>query len=235
MLSEIWNYKLEFYHNVFPNDNFYFVVSKTSNVCGVNIYVSNSFVVHELDYLRIPSTSENFIENLWLEIVNGNKKYIIGGIYRHPKQNIDKFNKLLDNCLSMIYKTKTSCIIAGNINIDLIRYNSHNPTSDFVNNLLFNIFLPIIIMPTQITDLSATLIDHIYYYDGSNFKRNVTIKSGNLWCDLTDHLPNYILIFNKHIKPKQNVRFVRIFSDSNIDKFKKVNKCNKLASIISFR
>jgi len=92
----------------------------------------------------------------------------------------------------MIYKTKTSCIIAGDINIDLMRYNSHNATFDFVNNLLLNNFLPIIIMPTQITDSSATFVDYIYYYDDSNSKRNVNIKSGNLWCDLTDHLPNYI-------------------------------------------
>jgi len=197
-------------------------VSETSNVCGVGIYVKNSFLVYELDHLRIPSTADNIIENLWLEIINGNKKYIMGGIYRHPNQNIDEFNNLLDNCLSMIYKTKTPCIIAGDINIDLIRYNSHNPTSDFVNNLLLNNFLPVIIMPTRITDSSATLVDHIYYYDGSNSKRNVNIRSGNLWCDLTDHLPNYILILNKHIKTKQNVRFVRIFSDSNIDKFNKL-------------
>ena len=147
---------------------------------------------------------------------------IIGGIYRHPNQNIDEFNNLLDSCLSMMYKTKTSCIIAGDIDIDLIRYNSHNPTFDFENNLLLNNFLPIIIMPTRITDSSATLVDHIYYYDGSNSKRNVNIKSGNLWCHLTDYLSNYILILNKHIKIKQNVRFVRIFSNSNIDKFKKL-------------
>ena len=54
-----------------------------------------------------------------------------------------------------------------------------------------------------------------------NSKRDINIKSGNLWCDLTDHLPNYILISNKCSKTKLNPRLVRIFSDSNIDKFKK--------------
>jgi len=83
----------------------------------------------------------------------------------------------------MIHKTKTPCIIAGDININLIVYNNRNPTSDFVNNLLLNNFLPTIIMPTRITDLSATLVDHIYYCEGSycNSKKNVNIKSGNLW------------------------------------------------------
>ena len=76
-------------------------------------------------------------------------------------------------------------------------------------------------MPTRITDSSATLVDHIYYSKGCNSKRDVNIKSGNLWCDLTDHLPNYILIVNKHNKTNPNLRFVSIFSDRNIDKFKK--------------
>jgi len=136
-------------------------------------------------------------------------------------KKIDEFNYLLDNCLSVIQKTKIPCVIAGDINIDLIRYSSHNPTSDYVNNLLVNNFMPTIIMPTRITDLSETLVDHIYYSEGSNSKRDINIKSGNLWCDLIDHLPNYILIFNKYNKTKLNPRLVRIFSDSNIDKFKK--------------
>jgi len=162
------------------------------------------------------------IENLWLEVIRGNKKYIVGGIYRHPNQNIDEFNNLLDQSLSIIRNTKAPCIIAGDINIDLIRHSSHNSTADYVNNLLVNNFMPTIIMPTRITDSSATLVDHIYYCEGSNSKRDVNIKSGNLWCDLTDHLPNYILIVNKYITIKRNLACVRIFSDRNIDKFKKV-------------
>jgi len=81
--------------------------------------------------------------------------------------------------------------------------------------------MPTIIMPTRITDLSETLVDHIYYNEGSNSKRDINIKSGNLWCDVTDHLPNYILIFNQYNKTKLNPRLVRIFCDSNIDKFRK--------------
>jgi len=51
--------------------------------------------VHELNNLQIPSTAKNVTKNLWLEIINANKKYIVGGIYRHPSQNIAEFNNLL--------------------------------------------------------------------------------------------------------------------------------------------
>jgi len=61
--------------------------------------------------------------------------------------------------------------------------------------LLMNNFLPVVCMPTRITSKSATIIDHIYYYEGRNCSKEFKFKisSGNLWSDLTDHLPNYFL------------------------------------------
>jgi len=46
-------------------------------------------------------------------------------------------------------------------------------------------------MPTRITDKSATLIDHIYYSDGKKSNDCSIITAGNLWCDITDYLPNF--------------------------------------------
>jgi len=51
-------------------------------------------------------------------------------------------------------------------------------------------------MPTRITDQSKTIIDHIYYYEGNNCTRNLNIMSGNFWCDVSDHLPNYVIVSN---------------------------------------
>ena len=47
------------------------------------------------------------IENRCPEIIRGSRKYIVGGIYRHTKQNIDQLNNLLDNCFSVIQKIKS--------------------------------------------------------------------------------------------------------------------------------
>ena len=41
--------------------------------------------------------------------------------------------------------------------------------------------------------LVATIIDHIYYHEGSNYKKDMQLVSGNLWSDLTDHLPTYVI------------------------------------------
>ena len=37
--------------------------------------------------------------------------------------------------------------------------------------------------------------------------------SGNLWSDLTDHLPNYFIIVNNHVKPNADRSYVRLFSE----------------------
>jgi len=65
------------------------------------------------------------------------------------------------------------CIIAGDIKIDLCNYSVHNPTTEYINTLITNNFIPIIVMPTRITDRSAT-IDHIYSFEGKNCTRNQT-------------------------------------------------------------
>ena len=78
-------------------------------------------------------------------------------------------------------------------------------------------------MPTRITDKSATIIDHIYYSDGSKCNTNSIISGGNLWCDITDHLPNFAVLSNNKGKKHDftALPFVRLHSSQNIGKFLK--------------
>jgi len=82
--------------------------------------------------------------------------------------------------LENISKNKTPCIIAGDINIDFVKYGIYHETTDYVNNLLVNNFVPMIIMPSRVTATIATIIDHIYYYEGCNSKKDQNILTGNL-------------------------------------------------------
>jgi hypothetical protein len=78
-------------------------------------------------------------------------------------------------------------------------------------------------MPTRFVDDSATLIDHIYFRPGAKNKSapNYYIHSGNFWSDITDHLSNYFLLINSNKLPKKvEPRFVRLYSQSNLQKFK---------------
>jgi len=219
VLSEIWKYNLEFYCKILKNYHFYYSPPVDTNVGGVGIFVKDTFVCNRLDHLNLPSTKDGIVENLWLEIINNENRYIVGGVYRHPGYNIKTFCTNLESSVEHMNKSNIPCIIAGDFNIDLTKYDKNRDTSDFLNSLLINNFMPMIILPTRITKNSSTLIDHIFYREGCNNTKDLQTASGNLWCDLTDHLPNYFLIFDNQYTQKNVRPLIRIFSEKNIKNF----------------
>lgn len=50
----------------------------------------------------------------------------------------------------------------GDFNINLLNYESHTQTEDFINSMSSFFFCPQILQPSRITDHSATLIDNIF-------------------------------------------------------------------------
>jgi len=228
VLSEIWNYNLEFYHSLFQDYTFYYDTPSVSKVGGVGIFVHNSWNCDTVDDYKFENYHGVEVENLWLEISKSagkrTHKYIVGGVYRHPNSNVSLFNELLEKSLCKIKKTCIPSIIAGDINIDLSKYREHSSTTDYVDTLISNNFLPVIVMPTRITESSASVIDHMYYFEGKNVKRELTVNTGNLWSDITDHLPNYFVISYK--KPSKSLLSdrpsVRIYSNKNIHKFRRL-------------
>ena len=77
-----------------------------------------------------------------------------------------------------------------------------------MDTLIREIYLPCITQPTRVTDHSATLIDHINIYRPLKYMKNCII-SGNLFEDISDHLPNFIIIKStskiKDIRDRPNV------------------------------
>ena len=122
--------------------------------------------------------------------------------------------------MEKIIGTKKSCIIAGDINIDLIKYEQDSNTTEFINTMITNNFMPVITMPTRITATSATLVDHIYFLN-CNQKQVPVMYSGNIFSDITDHLPSFFIIkYNmNHTVKITNRPKVRLFSKANNTKF----------------
>jgi hypothetical protein len=60
---------------------------------------------------------------------------------------------------------KKNCITMGDFSADLLKYNTHNKTNDYIDNMFAKGFLPLILTPTRITQPTATLHDHIYSND----------------------------------------------------------------------
>ena len=91
----------------------------------------------------------------------------------------------------------------GDFNVDLLKYDKHHLTNEFLDSLSSNLFLPAILIPTRIVDSSKTLIDNIFFNHISH-----EIVSGNICASISDHLPQFCIIpniFANPPSPKSNV------------------------------
>ena len=185
----------------------YTLISQPTNSSagGVGLYVKQ-----DLNYtLRTKlSLSNSDFESLWIEIDNQSyKSFICGIIYRHPNSDISSFMDYLNSTVEKIHREKKNCAILGDFNIDLLKYDSHQITDDFINTLGALFFQPYILQPTRITDHSATLIDNIFF----NSIDQHTIAD-NLVYDITDHLSNFLIIRNSFSAFTQSNAFIRDYS-----------------------
>ena len=87
------------------------------------------------------------------------------------------------------------CLIAGNFNIDFLKYDAHRGTGLFLDCLHEHALVPLITKPTRFTSDSSTLIDNIF----TNMPNNVML-SGILITDISDHLPVFYISVTKNIK-----------------------------------
>ena len=166
-----------------------------SNAGGVGFFVSKKIT----SSLRtdLSCTKADF-ECLWIEVeCDLHHNIVCGVIYRHPNTNYESFFEYLSNTIGKVNDENKYCVIMGDFNIDLL-HTSHSATEEFLNTLETHFFNPHILQPTRITHHSATLIDNIFL----NSITHHTI-SGNIYYDLTDHLPNFLIINKFSTLPKK--------------------------------
>ena len=72
----------------------------------------------------------------------------------------------------------------GDFNFNLLYYESHTETNDFLNTMISHYLLPHILQLTRVTDHSATVIDNIL----SNNTEHNTL-SGSILSRISDHFP----------------------------------------------
>src|SRR6218665_1803221 len=60
----------------------------------------------------------------------------LGSVYRPPGQNLNTFNDEFNLILSVLCKKYKIIHLAGDFNIDLLKYQCHNLTNQFVNCIM---------------------------------------------------------------------------------------------------
>ena len=137
------------------------------------------------------------------------KNLTILGVYRPPgNDNINDFLSTLRNTMQLL--NSTSEFLFADLNLDLLKYELHYPTSEYIDIMTSHQMLPCIVRPTRIKHRSATLIDHIF------IKGDRKVTAGILATEIagshgfTDHFPTFCIVdfkLNKITRPTFEKKF----------------------------
>ncbi len=204
-------------------DGYTFVqVPSMSPKGGVGIYFKGSFSNYTVSYNRIGQNKtcncQNCqIEDIWLDIEIYNKPCVIWLCYRHPNGNVTHFVEALETVLDS-FTSNCLAYFVGDINIDLLKHDTCPTYDNYLTAMLSHRFLPTITLPTRLTDNTLTLIDHIFVRLPDHLI-STTIQSGNLYCDISDHLPNFCLISNDTVITGNTRPLIRLYTERNFINF----------------
>ena len=113
-----------------------------------------------------------------------------------------------------ISKENKLVFVMGDFIVNLLNYESHNETNDFINTMVSHYLLPHVLYPTRVIDHSATVIDNIF----SNNTCHKTV-SGSIITQISDHFPQFIILDKIVIDYKSCSYAKRDFSNFDEQKF----------------
>ena len=97
---------------------------------------------------------------LWVEIESDlNSNMICGVVYRHPSSNLETFLNKSYLVIGKINQERKLCLISGDFNINLLNFDKHPLTEDFINTLGSFFLEPHILKPTRIVNQSFRYTD----------------------------------------------------------------------------
>ena len=159
---------------------------------------------------------EKLLESVFIEVLSKskNKNTIVGCIYKHPGLTTQDFNfDFQQPLLDKLATENKNIVLLGDFNIDLLRYESQNPTREFLDILSSASLAPKITIPTRITTRSRTLIDNIF--TNSVDESSIT---GNLECCISDHLAQFLIFPSHKPAPNENNTIIYKRNYGKIDK-----------------
>ena len=128
----------------------------------------------------------------------------MGVIYRHPPVDLTDFNSsYLNKLLENISREQKSIFLLRNFNVNLLNYNEHNPTSEFLDSLAPNSYIPLTLQPNRITTHSNAHIDIMF-----SSIIDPDVISANLTAPISDPLPQFAIapnVFGNTASKKSNI------------------------------
>ena len=102
-------------------------------------------------------------ETIWLKVRHqeSTKTFVIGTVYRHPKENVNQFVEDFSACLEKLTSVNSTFYILGDINININKSSlESSPAKKYTDAITSSGAVPIITLPTRVTDNSSTGVVH---------------------------------------------------------------------------
>ena len=169
-----------------------------TNWGGVGIFAKANIpikVCHEFD-LNIPDC-----EDIWVQIeLEYGKKCVIGVIYCHPKQNLNRFHLSFEKVLELLSCKNVTYYIGGDFNINLLQ--NENKVKAYIDMTFSLRAIPLITHCTRVTDNSQSLLNHVYTNNISNETHSYILLD-----DISDHMP-VIVCSDLALKHPKNMKLL---------------------------
>src|SRR5690606_4444466 len=184
ILTETWIYSNETAFFSIPNYNPIFDCNDRSRSGGVAIFIHDGIQKFKSKRINISCS------NILISVALNSRSINILGIYRSPSDDTDIFIDELENFLS---NYKSQLVIAGDLNIDIYKFNVKSRSAqNYLNVLSAAGFLHLSVGPTRVysdgTSTKSSEIDHCFIRDSA--VRSWFNKS--LEWSLTDHYAQLI-------------------------------------------
>jgi len=183
---------------------------------GVSIYCCTAINSDKLEDLSFVNED---IEICTIRAVTKQFNIIVIAVYRPPNGSIAAFCDKLFSLLAESSIAGGEIVLVGDFNINLLLSGSGDVDVDIFANVLHSVsFLPHITKPTRFPSGNQagtpSLLDQIW------FNRLYPCRSGIMISDISDHMPNFLIMLNRdlNISAKTRIMF-RDHSEANMNIF----------------
>ena len=159
--------------------------SKSTRSGGLALFIQSNI---KFEIISQNSYMLETIESLCVKIYVNGDFVTLCLIYRRPGTRLDEFFNHYSELMQSLQNSK--CLIFGDFNFDLMKYETCHNVESFVNLNFEHYFFPLINRPTRVSSHSATVIDHIW----CNFVENFQFDNKIILTDFSDHFALYTSI-----------------------------------------
>lgn len=199
--------------SLFQMENFNFIHKAKSSSAhgGVATYLHKSLRYEILELNIQPEICDALFLKVFVDCKDSeDKTFILGNIYRPPKQTVANVQAFTDqmNAISNKLRNCSNVVITGDFNLDLLKFKENGNINNYFEQLLSNGYIPSITVPTRLTERGGTLIDNLL------IKTNCygeSFQSGVLLSPISDHLPCFMSL-GYLIQPQVHSRRIKLLS-----------------------